>query len=42
MRRMRGFGTLYNPPDSGSTDGMIVPKGINFLSGEETAVLQYG
>ena len=22
-----------NPPDSGSTDGMIVPKGINFLRG---------
>lgn len=31
-----------NPPDSASTDGMIVPKNINFLSGEGwTAVLQW-
>ncbi len=31
-----------NPPESGSTDGMIVPKGMNFLSSEGwTAVLQW-
>jgi uncharacterized membrane-anchored protein len=31
-----------NPPQSGSTDGMIVPKGINFAQGGSwTAVLQW-
>ena len=31
-----------NPPDSGSTDGMIVPKGINFIAdGGWTAVLKW-
>jgi uncharacterized membrane-anchored protein len=31
-----------NPPQSGSTDGMIVPKGINFIQGGGwTAVLQW-
>ncbi len=31
-----------NPPDSGSTDGMIVPKGINFLrAGGWEAVLKW-
>ena len=33
---------FQNPPNSGSTDGMIVPKGINFLTGGGwTAVLQW-
>ena len=31
-----------NPPNSGSTDGMIVPKGINFIAGGGwTAVLKW-
>ena len=31
-----------NPPQAGSTDGMIVPKGINFIAGGGwTAVLQW-
>ena len=31
-----------NPPDAGSTDGMIVPKGVNFLGDDSwVAVLQW-